>query len=61
MTAAILWLVPLALGVLFGWAWGRASGFKAGWSACRQHCLKLAQSHDLAMIGLQIERAEEPR
>lgn len=31
MTADYLtWLIPLAIGVLFGWAWGYSAGQRAG-------------------------------
>ena len=60
------WMAGIALGALFGWAWGRAGAdrrYRAGWSAgyedARSRAQTLAREHDFAMAELRLERMAE--
>ncbi len=63
--ASILpWAAGLAIGGLFGWAWGftaskralphvpigEAAAYQAGWDAAREECLRIARAHDFDTI-----------
>ena len=71
MIDAILWLAPLAIGVVFGRAWGisRAAapaplpadwkaGYVAGYDEAREQCLKVARAHDFNTIEMQLTRMQ---
>ena len=73
MTAVFTWLLPLAFGFLFGWAWGRASatsapppqetgdwraGYVTGFDDAREECLRIARAHDFATIDRQLTRLD---
>jgi hypothetical protein len=68
----IAWLIPLAIGALFGFAWGttRAArstrpphslddwkgGYAAGYDDAREQCLKVAKAHDYGTIERTISK-----